>query len=63
MFRRLSIHLFVIERITANIGEAKNIPNGPAIAPPTVIAEIIQNGVIPIDSPNIFGPRYRPSNC
>ena len=52
-----------MENITANIGTPKNIPAGPNIAPPTIIAKIIPIGFTPIESPKILGPKIFPSNC
>ena len=50
-------------KITEKIGTPKNIPKGPAIAPPTIMANITPIGFKPIESPNILGPKITPSNC
>ena len=38
------------------------MPTTPHVAPPTVMAKIIQIGESPVESPRIFGPRMVPSN-
>jgi len=49
--------------ITVNIGTAKNIPNTPKYAPPTVTEKITKSGLIDNDPPIIFGLIILASIC